>query len=558
MTPIIAPAGLFRSRPPIAAALLAGLVVLAGCGTSAPPADAGTNPFADAARSGSPTSTRSPMVVSAPPAQSGRPDTTADSPTHPARPDEGGAPAASQQVAISPPTRLAPSGFTAEPPPPTAEVEPQPAGSLPLAPAPLPREAASPDWPQFRGPAGTGVALRSDLPVSWGDGRNVEWRVRIRGMGSSSPIVSGDYVIVSYYRGYGVTDSNASANTNPQRLERHVACYYRKSGRQKWDHTVPMERVDTPYQGFVVQHGYASSTPVTDGKSVYALFGINGLCAIELSSGRREWNKPVGTNIHEWGTGSSPILYQGSIIVNASVEAGALGAMSRDGNILWSADGVNESWATPVLVETADGAQELVLSMKGQVVAYNPVTGERLWNCRGIDDYVCPSVVAGGGVVYVIGGRSGEAIAVRAGGRGDVSESHVVWKTSKGSNVTSPVLYEGHLYWVGDKGIAYCLDARTGRVLTEKRLDTSNVYASMVAADDKLYVVSRRDGTFVFEAAPEMPQLAHNTFNADDSEFNASPALAHGQLFLRSNEFLYCIGRPASSNTDSTSPRLDK
>ncbi len=163
----------------------------------------------------------------------------------------------------------------------------------------------------------------------------------------------------------------------------------------------------------------------------------------------------------------------------------------------------------------ANGSSELVVSVagrpEGRIVGFDPKTGNELWRSRGIPDgYVCPSVVAHDGVVYAIGGRRNTALAVRAGGRGDVSDSHILWTTNKGSNVSSPVYYEGHLYWVHEnQGLAYCLDAKTGETVYAERLAPRPglVYSSITAADGKLYAVSQHNGAYVLAAKPQFELL---------------------------------------------------
>ncbi|HXT58809.1 MAG TPA: PQQ-binding-like beta-propeller repeat protein, partial [Pirellulales bacterium] len=168
------------------------------------------------------------------------------------------------------------------------------------------------------------------------------------------------------------------------------------------------------------------------------------------------------------------------------------------------------------------------------------------WHCSGIEDYVCPSVIAHDGVVYAIGGRGKPGVAVPAGGEGDVSDK-ILWKTPKGSNVSSPVYHDGYLFWVSEsKGVAYCIDAKTGEAVYEERIEPrpDRIYASPVAADGKIYYVSRDKGVYVLAAKPEYELLAHNVIAGDPSIFNASPAVSDGQLLLRSDTHLYCIGKP--------------
>ena len=234
------------------------------------------------------------------------------------------------------------------------------------------------------------------------------------------------------------------------------------------------------------------------------------------------------------------------MIVNASVESESLVALDKKtGKERWRVGGIREAWNTPQLVQIGDGASELIVPIFGKVRAFDPASGNELWSCdTGIKWYMVPSVVSHDGIIYCIGGRSGDSLAVRAGGRGDVTQSHLLWSRNKGSNVSSPILHDGHLYWMHEKlGIAYCADATTGEIVYEERVPRADqVYASPVLADGKLYYVSRRGRAFVIAAEPQFKLLATNELE-DRGRFDASPAIADNRLFLRSNRFLYCIGR---------------
>ena len=173
------------------------------------------------------------------------------------------------------------------------------------------------------------------------------------------------------------------------------------------------------------------------------------------------------------------------------------------------------------------------MSVKDRILGFDPATGQQLWACDGIRDYVCPSVVSRDGIVYVIGGRQSRAIAVRAGGRGDVTQTHKLWEAKAGANVSSPVIFEDHMYWVSDRNqIAYCVRLSDGEILYAKRFP-SQPYASAMLADGNLYIVTRYDGTYVLKANPQFEQLAHNQLD-DSSTFNASPVAADGKLALSS------------------------
>jgi len=200
-----------------------------------------------------------------------------------------------------------------------------------------------------------------------------------------------------------------------------------------------------------------------------------------------------------------------------------------------------------------EGRQELVLAVPNggkekasKIKGFDPETGMELWWCDGPpDSYLCSSAVSSDGVVYVIGARNNTAIAVRAGGSGDVSGSNVLWSVGKGSNVTSPVYLDGHLYFFHEKGTAICLDAKTGETVFEEKLEPSAglVYASPLAADGKLYVSSQDNGTYVIEAKPPFNLLAVNTFEDDPSRVNASIAVSGNRLILRTDKAIYCIGQ---------------
>lgn len=389
------------------------------------------------------------------------------------------------------------------------------------------------DWTQFRGPGGLGVSDETNLPVTWSDSNNLVWRASLPGYGASSPVALGDHIYVTCYSGYGIDrDSNMSD------LRLHVVCMNRSNGDIVWDKQIQPK---LPESERVRDHGYAGPTPATDGEHLYVFFGKTGVLKFDLK-GNQLWQTDVGSRTHGWGCGTSPVLFRNLVIVNASVESRSLVAIDKEsGEEVWRAGGMNSSWNTPHLVDVPRGGQELVVSVQKTILGFDPATGEQLWNCTGIQDYVCPSVVSQDGVAYVIGGRTSRAIAVRAGGRGDVTESHRLWEAKAGANVCSPIIHDGHLYWVSDRNrVAYCVRLSDGEIMYQERFP-DQPYASATAGDGKIYIVTRRGGTYVLAAEPEFEQLAHNELN-DNSTFNASPIISGGRLFLRSDRYLYCIG----------------
>jgi outer membrane protein assembly factor BamB len=397
------------------------------------------------------------------------------------------------------------------------------------------------DWRQFRGPGGQGISPEKGLPTEWSADQNVVWKVKLPGAGASSPVTQGDRVFVTCYSGYGMDVKDPGKQED---LRRHLLCLDRATGEKRWAKEFEPALPEHNYKGEGAYHGYAASTPVVDGNFLYVFFGKSGVYCFDLD-GNEVWHVSVGTRTNGWGSGTSPVLYKDTVLVNASVESGAIVALGKkDGKERWRSHGIGSAWNTPVLVTTAEGAVELVVSVQDRVVGLDPDTGKELWRAEGVHRYVCPSVVAHDGVIYAIGGGS-TSLAVKAGGRGDVTKSHVVWRENKGSNVGSPVYYNGHLYWASDGGgTVHCQDAATGKTVYAERLAPASgqIWASPVLADGNLYYVSKEKGVYVVAADPKFKLVAHNVIAGDRSRSNASLAVSDGRLFLRNDEYLYCIG----------------
>lgn len=391
------------------------------------------------------------------------------------------------------------------------------------------------DWARFRGPDGQGNSAAKGLPTTWSQTENLAWKVELPGAGSSSPVCFGDKIFLTCYTG--------TAN-DLDKLKLHLLCLSRDKGMTLWQADLTPK---LPEQGRIREnHGYASSTPVVDAERVYAHFGKSGVVAFD-HNGKEQWRAEVGDGLSGFGSGASPILVGDLLIVNASVESESIIAFDKKtGKEKWRARGIKESWNTPVLVPVKGGKDELVLAMLGKVLALDPTTGEHLWSCKNdIGWYIVPSIVAHEGHVWSIGGRSGvAALCVKTGGRGDVTNTHRVWSGRHGSNVSSPLYHDGHLYWINDStGTAYCAEAATGKLVYEQRMERGeSFYAAPILADGKIYYVERTGRTFVLAASPKFERLAVNDLR-DRSTFNASLAVVGKQLLLRSERYLYCIGK---------------
>ena len=433
------------------------------------------------------------------------------------------------------------------------------------------------DWSRFRGPDGSGLSPDdTPTPVTWSDSENLKWKVPLPGPGSSSPIVVGGRVYVTCWSGYG-TDRGAPGDQKD--LKRHLVCVDRETGKTIWSTTTDAVLPEDDFRGMFTQHGYTSHTPVSDGERVYVFYGITGVLAFDLD-GNKLWQTSVGTERDRrgWGSASSPILYKNLVIVTASIENQALVALNKDtGEEVWKqeAGGFASTWGTPILVDVGDGRQDLVLAVPYEVWGFNPDDGKLRWYCEAVQsDSMCSSLIVGGDTVYAVerGPRGGGAVAVRAGGKDDVTKTHVVWTANERSRIGTPILYEGRIYWISG-GIANCIDAKTGEQVYQSRLAGAAAsaepgrgarsgrgggrrgfggfgggmggqdYSSPVVADGKMYFVRRSGTAVVVKLGTTFEELAQNRFESDDGDFSATPAISDGELFIRSSKNLYCVSK---------------
>jgi hypothetical protein len=405
------------------------------------------------------------------------------------------------------------------------------------------QESARADWPQFRGPGALGKGDAPGLPLGWSDTSNVVWKTVLPGPGASSPIVQGARVYLTCFTGFAISTGQPGEMT---RLKRHLLSLDSADGQILWNTAVAAEM---PEQEKIREnHGYASSTPVTDGERIYTFFGRSGVFAFDLE-GKRLWQANVGSKLNGWGSATSPVLHKDLVIVNASIESESLVALDkRTGREVWRAGGIKDSWHAPAFVTAPDGKTELVVAVIRKVLAFDPEKGEPLWRCdTGINWYMCPTPVTQDGIVYVIGGRTPNgSLAIRAGGRGDVTTSHKLWSLNKGSNVPSPILHDGHLYFAHENlGIACCVNAKSGELVYEERIEPSpgQIYASPILAGGRIHYLGRGGRSASIAARPKFELLGGSVLEANRGVFNASPAIAGNRLLIRSNRALYCLGQ---------------
>jgi len=420
----------------------------------------------------------------------------------------------------------------------------------------FPSSSRAENWPRFRGPEGGGKpAGATDIPLEWSETQNVKWKLNLPGPGSSSPIVWGDRVFVTAYSGYGDGSSGG-----PEALTRHLLAVDRNHGEIIWRADVPTTnpQSEDPYEGFINEHGYASSTPVTDGKRIFCFFGKGGVVAFDWD-GKQLWKKPVG-ELHSskrWGSASSPILIDGKVIVKAGDEARAVYAFDGEtGNELWKAEGsvLEQTYGTPAVHRVDDSRTDLIIAAPGEIWGLNPGTGKLRWMSETqILGNVSSSPVIEGNTMVIFGGFPRPmGAAFRLGLKGDVSASARIWENvDVKAYMTAPIFHNGLLYFIRDEGVACCGDPQTGKLIYENRLEAASgqrgrgkpFYASPILVQDYIIALSRTGAAYVIEAKPEYELVRVNQIAGDSGRFQGTPAVSGKDLFLRSETALYAIGK---------------
>jgi outer membrane protein assembly factor BamB len=395
---------------------------------------------------------------------------------------------------------------------------------------------ASKYWPFWRGPSMQGLVEGNGFPSTWSELENVIWRVEVPGRGHSSPIVWADRIFLT----------TAAADGS----SRSVLCFRRSDGRLLWERRVP----EAPAERLYPKNSYASSSPTTDGKLVYAYFGNAGLVAVNFD-GKMAWHAMLGTINLYHGPGGSPVLYKDRLILyqeqrlmdrSATTGPGFMVALdTKTGRELWrQARTPQPGWGTPLPIRAGD-RDEIIVSSSRRIEGVDPATGAVLWFSTGNTFEVIPMPVVGHGLVYCSSGRAGPTFAVRPGGSGDVTSSHVAWSTPKGSSfVPSPLLLGDYLYTVNDMvSVVTCHHAKTGEVIGQLRLGEAKregFSASPVAVGGRIYFTNDDGETFVLSPAPDFKLLHVNRIG---EQTLASPALVDGRWYIRTARHLVAIGR---------------
>ncbi len=384
------------------------------------------------------------------------------------------------------------------------------------------------NWSQFRGAGSRGISAETNLPVKWSATENVKWKTKLPGPGHSSPVVWGNRIFLTAYRKAGGG-------------ELLVLCVDKATGKILWERKAPAKTIEKVHD----TNSPASPTPATDGKYVYAWFGSFGLLCFDFD-GNKIWEKPVGPYPIEWGSASSPVVYKDMVLLNCDTDAEdfLLAVDKNSGKTIWqtSRSNIERAWPTPV-IWNVEGQDQIVVSGTGGVKAYDPKDGKEIWVVEGVPKWVSPTPVVVGGLLFVASNgldNDNFMMAVRPGGRGNVTRNNVAWRYVRNiSSASSPVVVGDHLFAVRSGGIMVCLDAKTGKLIWQERLPApGDYYASLVAGDGKIYAISEEGIATVIAAKPVYELLSRNVMG---ERCMASPAVSDRQIFIRSDESLFCI-----------------
>jgi outer membrane protein assembly factor BamB len=391
--------------------------------------------------------------------------------------------------------------------------------------------AEAQNWPQWRGPEGTGHSSDTEAPTRW-SADDVAWKTELPAEGQSSPVVWGERIFLT----------GATENGN----RRMVFCLDRNGGKLLWKQTA---WTGSNTEEVHKMNTYASATVATDGEHVVAFFGRGGLHCFDID-GKKLWSRDFGSFEGPWGTAASPIIHGDLVVQNCDADNAAflVGLDIHSGKEVWRTQRpVVRGWSTPI-IRTVGDHEELIMNGHTGTTGYDPATGSELWFCKGDNGRGTPTVAPNSqGALITVSGRPGAMFAVQPGGSGDVTESHQTWRLTRkgGRDLPSPLVIDDYLLVANMGGILTCYHALTGQELWTQRLG-GNFSASPVAIDGHACFLSEEGTTHVIAPADRFQLVAKNQVGSTPEEiFRASPAVSQGQVFLRSNSMLYCVGKPS-------------
>ncbi len=390
------------------------------------------------------------------------------------------------------------------------------------------------DWPRFRGPNGTGIANDKNIPVRFTE-KNFLWKLDVPGRGYSSPIVSKGKIFLQ--------------SSSPDQSQRFLVCVDAKKGEIEWSKPVPGGLAKTH-----VKNTPASNTPAADGERIYAVFwdGTNQSLTAWDYKGELLWDRDLGPFKSQHGSGMSPMVVGDKVVVNNDQDGAAELQVfeAKTGKPAWSKkrDPVRACYSTPFLLEKTDSGPELIVASTAGITAYDPANGNEIWNFIWKFDNArlrnVGSPIYHQGMIFAVSGDgdgSRHMIAVKAGGKGDVSSTNLVWEKKRETSYVPTILAkDGLLFWLWDsKNIAICVDAKTGQEKFREELKGGAVSASPIMIDGKIYSITEKGIVNVFKASSTYQQLGMTDLK--ESVF-ATPAVADDRLYIRGEKHLFCIG----------------
>ena len=402
------------------------------------------------------------------------------------------------------------------------------------------------NWPSWRGDlAGSGIVSDNSVPLKWDRKKNITWRAPLPDRGNSSPIVWGDKLFITQ-----ATDTDK---------RRSVMCFNKLTGTMLWQKGLIYNKKEMTHQ----TNPYCSGSPVTDGRMVIANYASAGIVAYDME-GEEVWRRDLGPQVHVWGNGTSPVLFNDICVVyhGPGPNSTLYGLDKLSGQTLWKHKieekddpkrvdgfrggngGIVGAFTTPIVIKVKSRS-EIIISGANSLQAFSPDEGKELWWCKGLNPLVYTSPVFDENVVLSMGGYFGASIAINPGGEGDVTSKRI-WRDprSKKNRLGTPVIRNGYAYFVNMSGFAECLDMKTGEIIFEERLpstgNNSAAWASPILVDDKVYVTNQSGDTNIFRAVPKFELLATNSV---EEYSNSTLAVSDGSLYLRTHKSLWCISK---------------
>ncbi len=412
-------------------------------------------------------------------------------------------------------------------------------------------------WPQWRGPHANGVSPDGNPPIEWSEDKNIKWKTQIPGLGHATPIIWEDQIFiltaVKTEKQAKSSDQNGDQQSGRRQSDGKTSNIHkfivlsvnRDNGKILWQRTVGEE---LPEEGIHEVGSWASNSPVTDGKHLYAYFGSRGLFCLDMR-GKLKWKRDFGQmrKRSDFGEGSSPVIYDNKIIINWDHEGESfiIAIDKKTGGDIWKVNRDEiSSWSTPYVVET-NGITQVITTASTAVRSYDVANGKLIWECAGLTSNVIPSPFVADGIVYAASGHRGFALmAIRlSAAKGDITGTDaIIWKHVKDMPYTPSLLLLDNMIYAlrSNKGILSCLDAKDGKVYYEaERLEgIGDIFSSPAGVKDRFYIVGQNGITFVVKHGPKFEILGQNKL---DDNFSASPVIVGNNLYLRGYQNLYCI-----------------